>query len=603
MKVSRRSLGWIGVVLLSGLGFGVAFSGCLDSLPFLKHEKIASARSDECFYGIGDARNHFNPGDLYPEEMGRCEEAGGRLKKNQGYLWGLTTYGNDLWFGTGANIGSFSLGSLLETANDLLDVDISNLDLSVQAYFVVAELARSRFRNGTMGNLGDYRPPRIFTYDFTTGMQTDKTPDDPLIGKTFGIRSAGAQDGVVLMAGPCMDPSLQGINLFAFDGESHEYLGSSNISRLYDSSGAVVAEDINNIRKWLVVKGVLYTTVGTRTGGKVLRWTGSLSHPFRFQVVGDMDDQGTGLVYHENRLFIFTWPPSQDYTGVSTDFGSANVCDIMMSKDEIPDGGLRPGTEFVKVWSVTDYEPDFITAGTYGLGGAASFDGYLYWGTMNLTGLSGVAHVLSRQDERWRLSDLVSAFVNSHRMTAVFRGRNFASEHQEIDLLYGEEHLHAYENGRWRRVKNNMGQAPLYGSSGMDNNTNMHVWSMRVFDNQLYAGTFDLSVPERTDGIFSSINRLINVLAGRDPDAGDFDIQDILRGEGNIPGADLFRFPDSHSPAVPETVDCFGNHGGYGIRNMIVAGDSLYVGTASSYNLYPDGGWELYRLSHAPQSE
>lgn len=592
---------WLLFLLIAGI-LTVALSGCLDIFPFLNSEKVAEAQFDECFYGIGDVRNHFNPKDLSEDELQQCRDSGGLFKKNQGYLWGLTPAGDHVWFGTGANIGSFSLGSMLETAQELVDRDISNLDLSVQTYFIVAELAKSHYMNGELGNLGDYRPPRIFTYDIQNGAVEDKTPDDPLIGKTFGLRSAGSLNGVIFIAGPCMDPDLKGINFFAFDAQTRTYLGSRNMSDLYDPNGVKVAEDMNNIRKWLAVNGVLYTTVGTKTGGKVLRWTGSVSDPFQFQVVGSIDDQGTDLVYHENRLFIFTWPPAKDYTGVSTDFNSTNVCDIMMSKNEIPEDGLRPGTEFVKVWSVTDYEPDQITAGTYGMGGAASFDGYLYWGTMNIPGLAGIAHVLNRGDERWGLRDLVNAFVRTNRMTTVFRAKNFASGHPEFELLYGEEYLHKYENRRWKRVENNMHMAPLYGESGFDNNTNMYVWSMRVFDNQLYAGTFDISLPEQTDGLFSSVNKLVNTLAGRDPYATDFDIQEILRSESNIPGADLFRFPDTNSPAVPETVDCFGNHAGYGIRNMIVAQDALYVGTASSYNLHPHGGWELYKLTPAPSS-
>lgn len=590
------------VVLMTGL------SGCLDILPFLKSEKIVAASPDECFYDIGDARNYFNPKDLTDQELKECVDSGGILKKNQGYLWGLTTSGDYLWFGTGANIGAFSFGSLTDTVTkmvqDMYERDVSNLDLSFQTYFFVTELKHSQYKNGELGNLGDYRPPRMYTYNLKSHAIEDITPtDDPLLEKTFGLRSANTANGVVFLAGPCMDRTLNGINFFAFDADTHKYLGSHNMSEMYDSNGVKVAQDINNIRKWIVINDVLYTTVGTKTGGKILRWIGSVDDPFQFEVVGEIDDQGTDLVYHENRLFVFTWPPSQDYTGVSTDFKSTNVCDIMMSKEEIPEGGLRPGTEFVKVWSVTDYEPDQITSTIYGLGGAASYDGYLYWGTMNLPALGGVSHILNHPEIRRTPRNLANAFLKTHRMTTVFRAKNFSSGNPEFELLYGEEYLNKFENGRWNRVKNNMNMAPLYGESGMGNNTNMYVWSMEVYDNQLYAGTFDISGPEQTDGLFSQVNILVNLLAGRDPFSTDFNIQEIFRSDDNIPGADLFRFPDSHSPAEIETFDCFGNHGGYGFRNMIVADDALYVGSASSFNLYPDGGWEMYKLTPAEQDE
>lgn len=42
---------------------------------------------DGCYFGIGDARNTYDPAGIDCEE---CENAGGRAKINGSYVWGLT---------------------------------------------------------------------------------------------------------------------------------------------------------------------------------------------------------------------------------------------------------------------------------------------------------------------------------------------------------------------------------------------------------------------------------------------------------------------------------------------------------------------------------
>lgn len=98
---------------------------------------------------------------------------------------------------------------------------------------------------------------------------------------TVGLRSAGADNGVVFLAGPSV---ISGINLFAFDSETGSFLGAKNIPQY------------NNIREWVNVRGALYTGAaysevpGNSPGGAVLRWRGwKSSNPavlFNFEVVG-----------------------------------------------------------------------------------------------------------------------------------------------------------------------------------------------------------------------------------------------------------------------------------------------------------------------------
>jgi hypothetical protein len=46
----------------------------------------AAAATDECFFGVGDARNHAVDKTGY----GTCVDSGGKLKTNEAYPWGVT---------------------------------------------------------------------------------------------------------------------------------------------------------------------------------------------------------------------------------------------------------------------------------------------------------------------------------------------------------------------------------------------------------------------------------------------------------------------------------------------------------------------------------
>lgn len=589
--------------LLMTCSLGIRTAECFDSSAPMNVEKVAAAQADECFYDMGSSRNYFNPGDLTTEEIRECLDNDGQLKRNIGYLWGLTKTEDTLWFGTGANIMEAGLGGVIESLTEDRLLSFERIVPPFKTESEVFELDNSNYADGDYGFLGDYRPPRIFTFNYKTDTLEDHTPDDALLSKTFGLRSAGYLNGVVILAGPSVDTDMKGINMFAFDAVSKRFLGSANFRNMTDIRGNVV-KDISNIRKWLAVKGVLYTTIGTANGGKVLRWRGSALAPFRFEIVGNLDDQGTGLVYHENRLFILSWPPSDSPNGFSIDIDVANVCDIMMTKNEIPDGGLTAGTEFVSVWNVRDYEPDYVTAAAYGLGGAVSFDGYLYWGTMHVPVVAALKLVQEYPRDFLLGSSIAKAMLNTNRQSVIFRGKNFASGHPEIELVYGDEYLYQYQpearlpRYKWKRVPNNMNAKPLFGEAGFGNKTVFYTWSMAVYNNQLYMGTFDLAFPDDSDSLAATlVSKMINGFLGLMPTAMDDTVRDILTPPNVVPGVNLYRFVDSHSPAIVETDNGFGNPGIYGIRNMIVTDEGLFVGTASSFNLHPNGGWEMYKLT------
>lgn len=412
--------------------------------------------------------------------------------------------------------------------------------------------------------IGDWRPPRIFSYNTQSKVLLEKTPADPKIQATLGIRSAGAAGDVVILGGPGM---VGGINLFAFNSGDGTYIGSTTLP-LY-----------NNIRKWLVVDGVLYAAVGKSAGGgAVLRWTGSLNDPFQFENVGDLLGDGAELAEHLGRIYVSTWPSGGDTAGV-------------WMSPEIPPGGLTVADTglWKKVWRVEDYEPDPVTAATYGGGALVSFGGYLYWGTMHVPMTATLAHFNAYGAPADQASAL-HAILGTWRAINIFRGKDFGTPSETVDLLYGLPVLPKYTPGTgWEIVPNNMGETPLYGLSGFGNFFNNYTWTMSVFDNQLYVGTMDWS--------YLALNELVSKFVEFTTEIiPDFLPEEAITWPYSLFGADLFRFPSANGPALPESLNGVDNYSNYGIRTMI-ADDALYLGMANPMNLFPLGGWELLKLT------
>jgi hypothetical protein len=510
---------------------------------------LAKADPDECYTGVG------NPYPAGPP----CSE--GIPKVNQTYVWGMAKSGDDLWFGTGANVSCMAMAGINIT-----------FPAPKETSSYVCEFGESQFSPPfpLPPQDGDWRPPKIYVYNTRTNTLTDKTPTcslaDCRINTTMGFRSAGALGKVVILGGPCLPTGIAGINLFAFRTDTSAYLGSITLSAYTD------------IRKWIVVNDVLYTAVrNTSGGGAVLRWRGTLVNPFLFEEVGNLDSEGVELAEHEGRIFVSTWP--------ELIVPPPAIAGLYMSP-VIPPGGLTllHAPAWTKVWQADDYEPDPFMAGTYGGGALASYKGYLYWGTMHMPNVATNLFftVFGAPDDP---QEYAQAVQGTTRSISIFRGRNFGTDQKEIQLLYGEEKLWKYtpvvpdpKKPKWEKVNNNMGGAkPLYGPSGIGSPYNLYTWTMSVFADQLFVGTLDSNWPE-------------NSIQNTTPD--------------NTPGADLFRFSDSNTPAFYEVWDGFGNPGNAGIRTMLSSDDALYIGTAGAANLVTDpnqpGGWKLIKLTVKP---
>lgn len=520
----------------------------------LNYRLLAKAALDECFNAIGQP----------------CDPDAALNKVNQAYVWGLTQANGNLWFGTAANV--ICLGSGLTGTTD---------PQLAESY--VCEMGQSKYVDPVLGpvvnldpTLGDWRPPEIWTYNIATGQLVNKTPNPlvnpqayALIHQTVGLRAAGSIGNVVFIAGITLNSM---VDLFAFRADTGEFIG------------ATVLPDYINIRKMLAYNGVLYVAVGSSTGGTVLRWTGTDTAPFQFEVVSNLDADAAEIVAYKGRIVVSTWPAM---IGTST----APVYSGLWMSPVVPAGGLTnaDATAWTKVFTITNYEPDPVVATTVAGGALAQFGDYLYWTTMQVP-FSGMGAFSAAYGEPDNVLDFLAAFYNTTRPTIVFRSNNLGASTQKVEVLYGDSTLPVYNpaSGSWSNVSNKLGATPLYGGAGYGNFYNVYTWSMEVYNNQLYAGTFDWSFVAD-----EAVSAMASIYLG----------QPVSITLPNATyGADLFRFDSTKKAAKAISYYGVGNYLNYGIRNMLVYNGKLYLGSANSFNLattasQPNGGWELIELS------
>jgi hypothetical protein len=316
-------------------------------------------------------------------------------------------------------------------------------------------------------------------------------------------------------------------------------------------------------------------------------------------VVGWVDGDAAELTEHDGRLFVSTWPVFTDLFEEDYDYAG-----IWMSP-RIGRHGLRAcdADRWKKVWSADEYEQDEVAARLYNGGAMASFDGYLYWGTIHAPLSAGFAHVqvydLLRPDDP-DVAGFVKALIGGHRPISIFRGRDFGTPCELKEVLYGLETMPAYvkensssgEERVWKILPNKMGP-PRYGPAGLGNGFNTYTWTMAVQNNHLFIGTMDWSHMLTAVMLPVVLRDVVNPLP-------EFELP------GTAHGSDLFMFESGEAPALEIDRAGVGNYGSHGIRTMLADGDFLYLGMANAMNLMtdktdprPEGGWELIRLSRA----
>lgn len=467
------------------------------ALPTTDGTLLEKAEPDECFNGIGVNYPAGPP----------CNT--GKPKVNQAYIWGMAKSGDAIWMGTMANTHCLVVGNYLAFEEPFATP-------SYVCEFGQSSIVRNGFppipANSVPPMIGDYRPPHIYVYNTATQALTEKVPpgaSGTLLTLTLGLRAAGTLNDVVLLAGPALSLS-GGLNLFAFQASTGAFLGSTSLP------------SYNNIRKFVVVDGVLYAGVGTNQlppakSGRVLRWQGSVATPFAFVEVGILDSMASEIAEHDGRLFVTSWPNSELVGSVEAG--------LYMSPP-LPAGGFTaPATDWTKVWAASDYEADPVTASTYGGGALASFRGYLYWGTMHVPMVSTLAHFAAYPDTAPTDADeQLEWLLKSERAISIFRGKDFGTAQQDLDIVYGHADMPVYAAGAWQTQPNKMGEDPLWGEAGFNNPSNNYTWTMAVYDDRLWVGTMDWSWL-LADGLASVI--------------ADLDVPDINLPPAATLGADL----------------------------------------------------------------
>jgi hypothetical protein len=549
---------------------------------------VAHAQADECFVGLGQPSPGTPP----------CAQ--GRPKVDDAYVWGMTAVDDVVYFGTASNVlcGSGNASLTSGTQNipfaggpTLSSVKVCEKDLSQYSAHV------------ERGFPGDWRPPHIYRYDPAGGL-AEITPDDSLIQRTVGLRAAGHSGGVVLLAGPAVvSPTTPqpAVNVFAFDAASGAFLGSKAMPEAAD------------IRAMQQVGDDLYVGVlRSSGGGSVLRWTGSAANPFQFQEVGTLPAQAASFAVHEGRLFVGTWPPPRPERYSAGEMPP--VAGIYMSRP-LDQGPLSEADrdQWQEVWKVTDYEPDPVTAMVYAIGAMASFDGHLYWGTLNLPFMGYAAHLITYG---FAPEDLAAAPLNTFRAASLLRGRDFGGPAPKVEVVYGFDKAQVFipqgteqlndrtvTTGIWQEQPNNTGK-PLYGDAGFGTISNAYIWSMGVYENKLFIGTMDTSFNTRVimQTIPATILARVVGLDLFEPANLHPPVMTLLRLRGD--GADVYVMNASDQPARAMTKMAFGQYSTTGIRTMVTTPSGLYMGTANSFNLLGDpegrvpmGGWGLWQVT------
>ena len=407
-------------------------------------------------------------------------------------------------------------------------------------------------------------------------------------------------------------PSARALNIFAFDADTGHYLGSKTIYG-YESA-----------RQTLAVGDDLYIAATISfSGGAVLRWRGDRKNPFRFELVAHLPIAAGNLAFHENRIFVNTWRPvlfpSEQEASVT------GTMAIYMSPVLGSNGlTLEDQNAWVKVWDPGEYDPDEGASWSYTGGPMASYGGYLYWGTLNPPFFGTAGHLARNGVQPLQIPQYI---LGTYRPAHVFRGKNFSSGKPQVEVLYGLAAMPVfhpfdrlsiesppivgnitlrYTPGFWTIQPNKIGP-PKYGLAGFGNPLNYYIWSMAVFDQELFVGTMDgtqtlrraLSVPA---SLLFIDNPVYRILRWYDP----FHLPSPRMPLGRLLGygADLYRFPSPHEKALPVSRSGLGNYGNFGFRSMVADENALYVGTANPNNLMYDanhpeytGGWELLELT------
>jgi hypothetical protein len=555
--------------------------------PTYSRERLAKTSADECFDGIGVDYPPINPDHT-------CSV--GTPKANQAYVWGLTQAGlgdasftgDPIWFGTVANPLCTPAAGVTSPEPQFHVSWVCEYGQSMLARRPVAPIPAAA---------ADWRPPKAYSYNLATRTLTDRTPSDPNFATLTGARSGGSLGSAVFLAGPNLKSDVV---FAAWDAASGQYKGSCR------------STELRNIRRWIVVNGVLYAGAARRSGdGVILRWRGTVDQPFNgasspsdycgFEVVGVLPDLPAYLTSYDNqRLAVSVWSESYRDPGTGSSLPAARgQTPQTLSPSEVFTAGVYVGPPFdadggyssadaskrwTRIWAPTQYDPDRVVAAVSNPGAIAFWKGWLWFGTFHNTYGALTAHINcslpacygqpANQDEQLNL------LFNVSRSASMWRARLVDGAPAQVELLYGETQLPALVPGTKTFQLMPTGWTPKYGPSGFGDPWLSYTWSVTAGANDLLFGFYDYRyVFDVQLGVFTPVPGV-----PVDPKRGY--------------GADVWRFVDPEAPPQPEITAGLGNFANYGVRNMLRldGGNDVILGTANGLSLDPAGGWELYLL-------
>jgi hypothetical protein len=614
----------------------------------------AKASPDECWTGLGVNQKWA----FINQKPGQSPCLPGQVPKvDQGYIWGQTVVGNQIYFGTFANAECIGVANSNSNPTPVYENNSWACEYALSPYATT--------RGGPFApSIADDRPPRMYVYDVVLHTIKDITPKlpaaaapqlclttgndaictDPLWNTMIGVRSAtsytepatGKTYVIVSGSGLVNGPTQNAIVFYIWGISENRWVAK------YQYIGYL------DVRHWLTDQNVLYAAAfkPNQAGGSLLRYSGNLAtvpavgnpqtnagstilscgtsptNPpaptgvcIKFDDVGDFDSPASEVIVapagttDAGRYFVGTWSPN----GPNAPTG---VGGIYMSP-VVPAGGLTTANaaQWTKVWNAGNYEPDPVIKTTYGTGQMAFYNGYLYWGTLNPT-LSAVSRIFKVYGTPTDPNIIGEDALKANRTAVLFRGQNFSTGTPQIDLLYGQSALPVYSAGNptanppvppsWTLTPTNTptgscatacGTPPLFGESGFNNVWTNYMWSMAVINSRLYVGTMNWEYLAAA-GLITN-NAQLPPLGT--PQPSQF-------------GANLYYFADTSTPAIPVSTNGIGNYLNYGVRNIIpFSATMFFLGTANPMGLaagatanFPGascsavgvcrGGWELIEI-------
>lgn len=550
----------------------------LDKNSGLAVDTIFQAPVDEAYYGLANASNKYVPAGLSEQELAEMERNGGKAKRNGSYVWGMGTYKNKLFWSTNNNyLCMQGYGNFVQPGvgdNTPYENKCWACEYGQSAY------AKEAYPDGSEnGKYADIRPPRMYSYDTTTGIVTDITPsldEYPILKNCQGLRSCGVHNGVVFFGGPGLYASdwdsKVSAAFVAYDADNNRILSASSMD---DVDGCKVV----NVRRWRVINGVLYVTVGIThptTGKKIgalLRWYGDKKDPWNFHIVGLLDNEAAELAYFNNRIYIGTW-------------GTVSAVHV---SPELPEGGFIPvpidSEMWPTVWTTEAGEPT-VTLGRSltSVAGFHEWRNHLYWGVFCPN-----YYILSRAQTTYgslTSPDALAFILGNYRTPSFWR----LDKDNNYELLYGDTQnpKPVYDKtGKitsWELEAN--GLTAKWGRGGFGNLWTIYIWALQEYKDNLYIGTMDLS--NLADAAGS------NLIGDKEFST----VANLLTGfKGSDEGFELLRMTDEEEAPEYITENGFGNPEQFGVRNLEVLDNKLMLGSASMSSLKPNGGWHVNSIT------